>query len=98
MQVAQSPSHGRQNALYCKGDGERVKLSFYHINQTRYFLFIMFNRQTVIGMLRQGQTSNQILDILDIIVNDLRESVCEAQGIANCPENEDEISAMMILN
>lgn len=58
----------------------------------------MLNRQIVIGMLRQGQTSNQILDILDVIVNDLRESVCASQGIANCPENEDEISAMMILN
>jgi hypothetical protein len=98
VQVAQSPSHRPQNALYCKGDGERVKLSFYHINQTHYFLFIMLNRQIVIGMLRQGKTSNQVLDILDVIVNEMRENICNSQGIADCPENEDEISAMMILN
>lgn len=58
----------------------------------------MFNRQTVIGMMRQGKTGTQILDILDVIINEMRESVCNSQGIANCPENEDEISSMMILN
>jgi len=56
------------------------------------------NRKIVVGMLRQGQVGSQILDILNVIVDDIRESICDAQGIANCPENEDEIRAMMILN
>ena len=48
-------------------------------------------------MLRQGKIGSQVLDILNVIVDDIRDSICEAEGIANCPENEDEISVKMIL-
>ena len=54
----------------------------------------MMNRQVALGMLRQGQIGSQVLDILNVVVDDIR---CEAEGIANAPENEDEISAKMIL-
>jgi len=58
----------------------------------------MMNRQVALGMLRQGQIGSQVLEILNVIVNDIRESICEAEGVANCPENEDEIRAKMILS
>ena len=56
----------------------------------------MMNRKIAVGMLRQGQIGSQVLEILNVIVDDIRDSICEAEGIA-CPENEDEIRAKMIL-
>lgn len=53
----------------------------------------------MIGMLRKGETGNQLLDILNVIVPDqtelTREQVCEDLGIADCPENDDEIAAYL---
>jgi len=86
----------QSDALYCKGDeGSAVFVLFSLLSFTS---FIMMNRKIAVGMLRQGQIGSQVLDILNVIVDDIRESICEAQGIANAPENEDEISALMILN
>lgn len=62
-----------------------------------HFPFIMMNRKVAVGMLRQGRIGSQVLDILNVIVDDIRDSICEAEGIANAPENEDEIRAKMIL-
>lgn len=51
------------------------------------------------GMLRRGNTGIQILDILNVLVPDqtelTREQVCEDLGIADCPENDDEIARFM---
>lgn len=51
------------------------------------------------GMLRKGATGTQILDILNVLVPDqtelTREQVCEDLGIADCPENDDEIARFM---
>lgn len=58
----------------------------------------MLNKQLVIGMLRKGTVGDEILKILDLVVEDIRETVCDNLGIANCPENEDEIQRAMILN
>ena len=55
------------------------------------------NRKVAVGMLRQGQIGSQVLEILNVIVDDIRDSICEAEGIANAPENEDEIRAKMIM-
>ena len=55
------------------------------------------NRKVAVGMLRQGRIGSQVLEILNVVVDDIRDSICEAEGIANCPENEDEIRAKMIL-
>ena len=54
----------------------------------------------MLGMLRKGATGNQILDILNVLVPDetvemTREYVCDQLGIADCPENDDEIAAYM---
>ncbi len=53
----------------------------------------------MVGMLRKGETGTQILDILNVIVPDkveyTREYVCEQLGIADCPENDDEIEAYL---
>ena len=53
----------------------------------------------MLGMLYTGDTGNDILDILDTIVPDqtelTREYVCDELGIADCPENDDEIAAYM---
>ena len=53
----------------------------------------------MVGMLRKGETGNQILDILNVLVPDqtelTREQVCEDLGIADCPENDDEIARYM---
>ena len=53
----------------------------------------------MIGMLRKGNTGTEILDILNVIVPDqtelTREQVCDELGIADCPENDDEIAAAM---
>ena len=51
------------------------------------------------GMLQKGATGTQILDILNVLVPDqtelTREQVCEDLGIADCPENDDEIARFM---
>lgn len=53
----------------------------------------------MVGMLRKGETGDQILQILDTIVPQqtemTREYVCEQLGIADCPENDDEINAYL---
>jgi hypothetical protein len=53
----------------------------------------------MVGMLRKGATGNEILDILNVIVPEqpemTREYVCEQLGIADCPENDDEINAYL---
>jgi hypothetical protein len=59
-----------------------------------------FSMDVMLGMLRKGQTGTQILDILDVIVPEqtelTREQVCEDLGIADCPENDDEIARAMV--
>jgi hypothetical protein len=59
-----------------------------------------FSRDVMVGMLRQGDTGNDILDILNVLVPDqtelTREHVCEDLGIADCPENDDEIARAMV--
>lgn len=58
-----------------------------------------FSKDVMIGMLHKGATGNQLLDILNILVPDqtelTREYVCDQLGIADCPENDDEIAAYM---
>ena len=58
-----------------------------------------FSVEVMIGMLRRGNTASQVLDILNVIVPEktelTREDVCEQLGIANCPENDDEIAAYL---
>ena len=58
-----------------------------------------FSKDVMIGMLRNGATGTQILDILNVIVPEqvelTREQVCEDLGIADCPENDDEIARYM---
>jgi len=62
-----------------------------------------FSKDVMLGMLRKGVTGNDILNILDVIVPDevsqtvemTREYVCEQLGIADCPENDDEIAAYL---
>jgi hypothetical protein len=58
-----------------------------------------FSKDVMLGMLRKGQTGTQILDILDVIAPEqtelTREQVCEDLGIADCPENDDEIAAYL---
>ena len=67
------------------------------LHRPLHFPLIMMNRKVAVGMLRQGRIGSQVLDILNVIVDDIRDSICEAEGIANAPENEDEIRAKMIL-
>jgi len=58
-----------------------------------------FPADVMIGMLRKGNTGAQILDILNILTDEkpelTREQVCEDMGIADCPENDDEIERAM---
>lgn len=60
---------------------------------------VEFSREMMIGMLRRGQIGEQILQILDVIAPTqpemTREYVCEQLGIADCPENDNEIVAYM---
>lgn len=51
----------------------------------------------MLGMLRKGSNGNQILEILNVVVDDVRQQLCEDLGIADCPENENEIVAAMKL-
>ena len=39
-----------------------------------YFFPSMFNRETALGMLRQGNTGEQIINILDMIVSDVEQT------------------------
>jgi hypothetical protein len=59
-----------------------------------------FSRDLMMGMLRKGNTGNEILNILNVIVPDetevTREQVCEDLGIADCPENDDEIASYLV--
>ena len=58
-----------------------------------------FSVEVMVGMLRRGNTASQILNILNVIVPEktelTREDVCEQLGIADCPENDDEIAAYL---
>ena len=58
-----------------------------------------FPADVMIGMLRKGQTGSEILDILNVLSPEktelTREQVCEDLGIADCPENDDEIARAM---
>ena len=54
------------------------------------------SRSIALGMLRQGNNGEQILNILETIYQDIRTEVCESEGIADCPENEDEIQALLM--
>lgn len=67
-----------------------------------YFIILKMTVATLpvdvmVGMLRKGDTGNDILDILNVLVADqtelTREQVCEDLAIADCPENDDEIEA-----
>lgn len=60
--------------------------------------------ELMIGMLRKGSNGEQILQILETLVADVKEEpeveytrewVCEQLGIADCPENTDEIEAYL---
>ena len=65
------------------------------------FFFLMMNvsRDVALAMLRRGQNATQILEILNVLVPEqvemTREYVCEQLGIADCPENNDEIEAYL---
>jgi hypothetical protein len=59
-----------------------------------------FSKDVMLGMLRKGQTGTQILEILNVLVPQevvemTREYVCDQLGIADCPENDDEIEAYL---
>ena len=61
---------------------------------------VSFSKDVMLGMLRKGATGTQLLNILDVIVTDetvemTREQVCDQLGIADCPENDDEIAAYL---
>ena len=60
--------------------------------------------ELMVSMLNRGNTGNQILEILETLVADVkqepeveytREWVCEQLGLADCPENDDEINAYL---
>jgi hypothetical protein len=76
-----TPTHKRPNSILIK-------------------MTVDFSRDVMVGMLRQGDTGNDILDILNVLVPDqtelTREQVCEDLGIADCPENDDEIARAMV--
>ena len=74
-----------------------------NVKLTQTKMTVDFSKDVMLGMLRKGATGNQILDILNVIVPDevsqtvemTREYVCEQLGIADCPENDDEIAAYL---
>ena len=57
------------------------------------------SRDVMLGALRRGVNGNQILEILNVMVPEqvemTREYVCEQLGIADCPENSDEIEGYL---
>ena len=75
-----------------------------NVKLTQTTMTVDFSKDVMLGMLRKGATGTQILDILNILVPDqteltrefeelTREYVCDQLGIADCPENDDEIAA-----
>lgn len=71
-----------------------------NVQLTQTKMTVDFSKDVMLGMLRKGATGNQILDILDVIVPQdvvemTREYVCDQLGIADCPENDDEIEAYL---
>jgi hypothetical protein len=76
-----TPTHKRPNSILIK-------------------MTVDFSRDVMVAMLRQGDTGKNILDILNVLVPDqtelTREQVCEDLGIADCPENDDEIARAMV--
>jgi hypothetical protein len=58
-----------------------------------------FSKDVMVGMLRKGDTGNDIMNILNVLIPEqtelTREQVCEDMGIADCPENDDEIAAYL---
>jgi len=58
-----------------------------------------FSKDVMVGMLRKGDTGNDIVNILNVLIPEqtelTREQVCEDMGIADCPENDDEIAAYL---
>ena len=73
-----------------------VQLTLYYFIMTVATLPV----DVMVGMLRKGDTGTQLLDILNVLVPDqtelTREQVCEDLGIADCPENDDEIASAMV--
>ena len=71
-----------------------------NVKLTQIKMTVDFSKDVLLGMLRKGQTGTQLLNILDVIVPDetvemTREYVCDQLGIADCPENDDEIAAYL---
>jgi hypothetical protein len=60
---------------------------------------VEFSKDVMVGMLRKGDTGNDIMNILNVLIPEqtelTREQVCEDMGIADCPENDDEIAAYL---
>jgi hypothetical protein len=58
-----------------------------------------FSKDVMVGMLRKGDIGNDIMNILNVLIPEqtelTREQVCEDMGIADCPENDDEIAAYL---
>jgi hypothetical protein len=74
-------------------------LTTFNSNSILTQMTVDFSKDVMLGMLRKGATGTQLLDILNILVPDktelTREQVCDQLGIADCPENDDEIAAYM---
>ena len=74
-------------------------LTTFNSNSILTQMTVDFSKDVMLGMLRKGQTGTDILDILNVIVPDktelTREQVCDELGIADCPENDDEIAAYL---
>ena len=56
-------------AQYWETDTQRK--TQYFLNQTNTLLFLIMSREVALGMLRVGNTGNDILQILDVIVADI---------------------------
>lgn len=86
---------------YCIGvvrEGQPTHSTNVKLTPTK--MTVSFSKDMMLGMLRKGATGNQILDILNVLVPDetpemTREYVCDQLGIADCPENDDEIAAYL---
>ena len=92
--------HGAQNVvLYMGGEGRATNPPT-NVKLTQTKMTVDFSKDVLLGMLRKGQTGTQLLNILNVIVPDetpemTREYVCDQLGIADCPENDDEIAAYL---
>lgn len=78
----------------------RIQTLSTNVKLTQIKMTVDFSKDVMLGMLRKGQTGTQILDILNVLVPDevvemTREYVCDQLGIADCPENDDEIEAYL---